>query len=56
MGGREQHHNASRTIVRMEWNEQRETRSSTLNELAKASLGEGSDGVVGKPTMKRTRL
>ena len=29
------------------------TISSTLNELAKASLGEGSHGVVGKPTTKR---
>ena len=32
------------------------TTSSTSNELEKASLGEGSNGVVGNPTTKRIRL
>ena len=32
------------------------TTSSTSNELEKTSLGEGSNGVVGKPTMKRVSL
>ena len=32
------------------------TTSSTSNELEKASLGEGSNEVVGKPTTKRVSL
>ena len=56
MGRREQHHNAFGTKERMVWNERRETRSSILNELEKVSLGEGSNRVVGKPTMKRVSL
>ena len=32
------------------------TTSSTSNELEKASLGEVSNGVVGKPTTKRVSL
>ena len=39
-------------IKRME----EKTTSSTSNELEKASLGEGSNGVVGKPTTKRVSL
>ena len=30
--------------------------SFNSNELAKASLGEGSNGIVGKPTTKRVSL
>ena len=30
--------------------------TSATKELEKASLGEGSNGVVGTPTTKRTRL
>ena len=57
MGRREQHHNAARTNVRMESKERRrKTTSSTSNELEKVSLGEGSNGVVGKPTTKQISL
>ena len=35
---------------------EKKTTSSTSNELEKASLGEGSNGAVGKPTMKRVSL
>ena len=30
--------------------------TSVTKEIEKASLGEGSNGVVGKPTMKRVHL
>ena len=39
----------------MEWTEEK-TIPFTSNELEKASLGEGSNGVVGKPTTKRVSL
>ena len=44
---------------RMEWNEKKELRRKCQllpKELEKASLGEGSNIVVRKPTTKRTRL
>ena len=35
---------------------EKKTRSSTSNELEKASLGEGSNGVVGKTNNEKSKL
>ena len=57
IGRREQHHNASRRDKRMELKERRR-KQHLLPEMSfeKESLGEGSNGVVGKPTTKRVSL
>ena len=57
IGRREQHHNASGRDKRMELKEWRR-KQHLLPEMSleKASLGEGSNGVVGKPTTKRVSL
>ena len=56
MGRREQHHNSSGRNEKMERNERRRKQFLLPQMSLKASLGEGSDVVVGKPTTKRVSL